>query len=125
MPVLIPIRASVPRQRFDVIIEGLTYTFRARWSTRSKLWFLTVLEAGGTPIVTGAAVTLGSAIGRTSNHALFMNGMLVARDSSKKDREAGLDDIGTRVTVRYMTRDELAQEVLGDATGGRPDPSIT
>lgn len=123
MPTIIPFQPSLPRQVLQIQLSGKTYSMRARWNTRAQLWFLNVTEENGAPVFSGAAIVLGAAIGRVSTHQLMMDGVLVARDSTGRDTEATLDTLGTLVNVLYYTRDEMVQEILGDVTGGTPDPS--
>lgn len=92
---------SVPAYRFGTSIEQVPYIFDVRWNSRAAAWYFDVLEQDETPIVLGVKVVLGAHIGRRSQHVLFRRGTIVAIDTTQQGREAAVDDLGTRVEVRY------------------------
>lgn len=85
-----------------------TYIFELKWNVRDSSWYLSAAEADGTVIFTGKRVVLGMYIGRRSRHPLLRKGVIVAVDTMRTGTEATLDDLGTRVKLRYFT----AQEVM-------------
>lgn len=104
---------SVPHYQFRCPILGVEYVFTARWNTRLSIWALDVADRGNARIMVGMPIVLGAYLGRTSSHPLFQGGVLLARDTSQSGVEAGLDDLGTRVHVRYYPRDDAAAEIAG------------
>lgn len=98
----VPFKPSIPDQQFSVQIGDAEYVFRALWNTRASRWFLDVSEINGTPIIRSVAIVLGTFLGRRSTHRLFSEGCLVAIDTTNQSLDAGLDDLGTRVVVRYF-----------------------
>ena len=117
MPVILAMRPGIPDYRFRAVLNGDEYAFRARWNSRLKLWALDAADRANTPIFSGALIVLGAYIGRTASHKLVQEGFLLARDSTKSGREAGFDDIGTRVQVFYFTIDEMRAELIASAIG--------
>ncbi len=113
----LPFVPSIPLYRFTTPIDGAVYIFDARWNARSERWALDISEENGTSILHGGIINLGANIGRTSTHLLFMSGVIVARDTTRQSREAGLDDLGTRVQIYYIPKDDMANEITSSATG--------
>lgn len=108
---ILPLTPSVPHERFNTVLNGTPYTFEVRWNAsangRRGAWFLDAFEADLTPIFRGAKIVLGTYIGRWKNHPLTRDGALVAIDTTRAGRDAGLDDLGTRVQVWYFTSTEI------------------
>lgn len=108
----IPITPSDPWQEITVPLDdtdGSTtpYIFEIRWNPRESAWYLNLFEANGDPIITGIKIVLGMYLGRRSRHSFFRKGVLVAIDTSNQGKEAGLDDLGTRVVLRRYTAQEV------------------
>jgi hypothetical protein len=103
--------------RVGTTIGGSPYIIDGRWDTRDAAWYLDFLEADLTPIIFGIKLVLGAYLGRTSNHHLFRDGVLVAVDSSGQRKDAGFDDMGTRVLLEYIPVLELLRrlKVTSDA----------
>jgi hypothetical protein len=107
---IVPFKPSIPEQEFSLQIGPSQYWFRALWNARhgaSGFWFCDVLEIDRKPIAKSVAIALGTFLGRTSTHPLFRAGAFVAVDTSKQSSDAGLDDLGTRVQVRYYDLPDL------------------
>lgn len=119
MPELIPFEPGKPKYDLFTTIDGNPYVLQVRWNDREGCegWYFNVLDEGGSHIADGLRIVLGTYIGRTVNHLLFKNGVLVAVDTERTEprREATLDDITTRVQVRYYN----VAEILGN------DPDAT
>lgn len=103
---VIPIEPGDPDQRIDVALGAATYHLRVRWNTRDNAgvgsWYLDIYEADAkTPIVTSVKLVIGVLLGRRSTHPLF-NGNLFLVAESDLAREAGLFDLGARVTLWYL-----------------------
>lgn len=111
--IVIPFKPSDPDQQHTLQIGPSQYTLRALWNARvgrSGLWHFEVWEIDGTPILKSIAIVLGAFLGRTSTHPLFRTGVFIAVDTTRSEADAGLDDLGARVELRYYPLDEaLAQ----------------
>lgn len=107
MPLIIPFAPGVPDQRFKVVLEGETFTLRARWNARASTWFLSVADADG-EIAASLPLTLGSAIlgGRVDRR--LPRGQMLCIDTTGRGEEAALADLGARVKVLYCESTELA-----------------
>ena len=96
---------TVPIDEGDGTIN--TYIFEFKWNTWDSSWYLNLYEADSTVIFHGKRLVLGMYIGRRSRHPLLRKGVLVVVDTTRTGTEATLDDIGTRVKLRYFTVQEL------------------
>lgn len=100
-------------------LDGANYTIRLWFNTRATrmladgaeeagAWFLTILDEPGETIIAGAVKLV-------CNWPLFRvladrepAGYLIAVDTSGAGIDPGLDDLGTRVVLDYITADEVA-----------------
>jgi hypothetical protein len=83
-------------------IDNQNYLFVFRWNDREDGgWFVDVFDDAGASIASGLRVVLGAFIGRRVPHPIFQNGILVALDTAGGSVEAGLTDLGQRVSLTY------------------------
>ncbi len=108
MPVLLPITPSVPDQQFTTTLAGVVYQIRAKWNTRDESWYMDLRTPSGDPIRLGLRLVLGAKIGRQCADPRMPAGTFVLIDTSKEDREATLDDMGTRVVLQFTSHAEVA-----------------
>lgn len=106
MPVTLDIEPSVTPQRFATVLEDRTFLFDFRWNARAAAWFMDILTEDEVAVRTSIKVVLGMLGWRTTSTD-FPPGVLRAYDTTGEGREAGLDDLGTRVVVAYYTPDEI------------------
>lgn len=99
---ILPFQPSIPSYDFTTTIEGRSLIFLPRWNEREVAWFLDITEIDQTPIISGAKLVLGAFIGRESTHIMFRRGVLVCVDTTGNQQEAGYDDMGVRVLVKYI-----------------------
>lgn len=97
--------------RVGVTIDSEQYIVDGRWNGRDQAWYLDWYEVNLTPIIYGMKVVLGTFLGRRSNHKLFRDGVLVAVDLSGQGRDAGYDDLGTRVVLEWIPVLELLRRL--------------
>lgn len=104
----IPFDPSVPHQRVEATMAGIAIVIDARWNARDSAFYLDFFEADGlTPIIRSVKVVLGAKLGRTSTHPFFVGKALFAFDRSGEGVECGLDDLGARVDVMYLTERDV------------------
>lgn len=105
----LPVNGELPHHVFFVQLDGTTYGFELRWNTRAQGWFLSVLDAQGNLLLAGRRLVIGW--GLTGRFRLrdkrLPPGDVMAIDTSGQGKEAGLDDLGTRVVVTYVELAEL------------------
>jgi hypothetical protein len=113
----IPVVGSISSYRLSTTLtydnQDVQHVFELRWNSRDAAWYVNVLEVDDTPIVLGVKVVLGAFLGRRSTHPLFTFGVLVAFDLSGQDLDAGFDDFGTRVSLRYIPVPDLIMNAAG------------
>jgi hypothetical protein len=103
-PVVLPFTPSVAYYTFSTTLADRIYIFDVHWNARDLAWYFDLLDSNSNVIASGVKVVLGAVLARWGvNDPLIQQGSLVAKDTSKQDREAGFDDLGTRVQVRYYT----------------------
>lgn len=103
MATIIPFVPGEPEQRISIALDSETYVLRARWNSRDSAWYLDAWERDGiTAIVFGVKLVLGTVLGRTVQHPLFISGMFMV-DESGTGAEAGLLDLGGRVNLYHLT----------------------
>lgn len=57
---ILPVRAGVPDQTFEVELEGTVYGFQLRWNHRAEFWVVNVYDAAGAPLILGRRLCLGT-----------------------------------------------------------------
>ena len=109
----LPIPANPPGDfKFTTSLDNVPYVFRFQWVDRDSAWYMSIYDVSAQPIGTGIKVVIGAYLGsRYITAPLFQNGVIVAVDlaASSIDTaiDAGRNDFGTRVVVRYVTVLEL------------------
>ena len=102
-PIVIPLIPSNPNYRVTTTIGGDPYIFDVLWNVRDGAWYFDLLNPDETPIAYGLKIVIGTSIGRRIKHPLFQAGAFMAKDLSNQYLDAGLDDMGVRVQLRYYT----------------------
>lgn len=108
MPKLIPLVPSVGFYRFSTALDGVDYIFDVRWNARDNAWFFDLLDVDEIMIRAGSKIVLGTLPGRRSAHADFPGGAFFVTDTSNAGLDATYEDLGTRVTLTYYSREEIA-----------------
>lgn len=93
---------------FACDLEGVEYRFLVRWNDRDSGWYMDLSAADGTLLLAGKKLVLGLPL--LFRHRLVDGppGELMAMDTTNSGVEAGLEDLGTRVQLYYLTSDEIA-----------------
>lgn len=100
--ILLPADASAAHYDFSVALEGRTFGFEMRWNERSGAWFTTISRADGGVLAAGVRLVTGTRLlGRSADPELPPGALLVV-DTSDEEREAGRNDLGTRVVLVYV-----------------------
>lgn len=108
MPAALPIVPSVPNYRFSTSLDGTQYVFDVRWNARAESWYLDISDESDEIIARGLRMVLGAALGSRSADPRFPAGVLIMFDNEGTGRDAGFDDMGTRVSLLFYTAAELA-----------------
>lgn len=110
MPVVsLPLQPSNPNYRVGTTLDGEAFLFDMRWNERDQAWYMDILldDDEETPLRRGVKVVIGSLLGNRCTSSRFPKGALVVVDTSGERRDAGLDDLGTRVQVHFFPASEF------------------
>lgn len=108
MPIEIPLPNSVPLFELQIELDGVTYSLELRWNARAGAWFAHLRDAEGGVLVMGRRVVVDFPLFSRTQKAGAPPGQLVAVDTSGKQQDPVLDDLGARVRLIYVTEAELA-----------------
>lgn len=103
MAVVIRTTPGDTHQRINTTLDGVAYVLRVRWNTLDAAWYLDAWERDGkTRIAAGVKIVVGILLAQTVQHPLFMSGIF-AWDTSGRDLDPGLVDLGNRVLLVSVT----------------------
>ena len=107
----IPVIPSAPFYKMRVPIEDIqkTFVFELRWNGRESGWFADLLDEDEDPLIRGVKMVLGIPLFPVSYDIRWPGGAFFAVDTAGAHEEAGLDDLGTRVKIYYLTPDEVTE----------------
>lgn len=92
-------------QTFVTQLDDVKYQFDVIYNDRSGVWTMTITEyVAQTVIVNGLPIVLGQPLLEPYNFGI---GELLVVDTSGSSRDAGADDMGTRVKVYWASADEV------------------
>lgn len=102
MPLTIPLIPSEPYYEFSIDLEDSLYTFEVSWNDRGQYWHFSLYDDTRQAISHNNVILLGSfpAWNVISDNA--PPGVFSVVDLSGSSVDAGFDDIGTRVSLRYF-----------------------
>lgn len=93
-----------PAQSFTCQLGGVKYYMEARYNSRNGVWTLDLYDdATRTAILLGLAIVLGTDLLEPYNLGI---GRLMAVDTNNSGTDAGADDLGSRVTLNWISADE-------------------
>ena len=98
----IPLQPSTADYTFGVTIDGNHYFMHVYWNDRDAAWYFDMAASDETPIISGVKIVLGTLLGRTAAKPPFSTGVLGVYDNSGKMLDAGFDDLGSRVTMKWL-----------------------
>lgn len=106
MAVEIPFIPSDPDYGFTTSLNGTAYTFDVLWNDRDAAWFFTLSDGEGDVIRAGIKVVLGVRLGDRSADPRWPAGVFFASDSSGQQADPGIDDLGARVRVIFLSYED-------------------
>lgn len=99
---VLPVRSDVAAFDFETDLEGRSFTFAFRWNARAGLWFVSIYDAIGAPVVEGRAVVLGSDLRGLGVDPRRPPGSVLAVETDGEIRDPGRRDLGGRVLIVYV-----------------------
>ncbi len=111
MPAILPLLTDLgatPHYRFQCEIEGSTFSFEFIWNDRDDSWYCQIGDAQENLLAGSVRCVLGKSLfGRYRNTAL-PPGQFICIDTTGKDLDAGLTELGSRVQIWYFNAAEVA-----------------
>lgn len=104
---IIPVPPSTPEVYFTCQINGSPFYFHVLWNDRDSSFYMDVMQTDGTPIISGVRMVLHAFLGRTANQPPVVAGVFMCIDTSGQYREAGIDDLGSRVQLVWISQIDL------------------
>jgi hypothetical protein len=95
----LPFLVSETNYRLACPVEDIQLYFDVRWNSRDLAWYLDIYESDDTPVAINVKVVLGTQLGNLSKHEFFSTHKMLAIDTSGEGRDAGFDDLGSRILV--------------------------
>lgn len=92
-------------QTFVTQLGEVKYQFDVIYNDRSGVWTMTITEfVSQAIIISGLPIVLGQPLLEPYNFGI---GEMIVSDTSESSRDAGPDDLGTRVKVYWLSPDEV------------------
>lgn len=93
--------------RYRIRLGDTHYRLRYVWSGRTASWYISIATEDGAPIVAGRRLVIGVPLFARHQDPRLPDGDFLALDLSGQDLEAGRDDLGSRVVLWFVGRDEI------------------
>ena len=101
--------SALPAFTQTLTLDGALYRFSFAWNYRAGYWSMSVLDAGGTPLVQGLRIVLNLDLFRQFPGRGLPPGALYAVDPSDTISNPAFDDLSAgRVILVYLTEADLA-----------------
>lgn len=108
MPQRVPLRSGIPSFTQRTSLDGVTFNLDFAWNERESAWYFAVADADGLPLRGGVRMVLNWPLLFSVADARRPGGELYLIDLDQTGVEAGLDDLGVRVVLMYVTAAEAA-----------------
>jgi len=118
----IPLQPSIADYIMGVTIAGDHYFMHVYWNDRDAAWYFDMLDGDENTIIAGVKIVLGAYLGRTARQKPFTNGVLGLYDTSGAGLDAGFDDLGSRVVMKWLPTSEWLARLAYIEQTGRPIP---
>lgn len=95
-------------QRYTVraVLDGSTFLLEFAWNPRDLSWYVQISDANAVLLLV-RRIAVGSALLRRFQNPNLPRGELLAIDTSGKDLDPGLADLGDRVPLLYVPAAEV------------------
>ena len=109
--IILPVLAGVADQRYKIPLDGRQYVIRLTFSARLESWYLSLSDADDVAIHTRIRIVTGYRLLQSDVTARRPPGDFYCFDSDVDppgDSLIGLDELGSRFPLFYLTADEIA-----------------
>ena len=97
----IPVRSDIPAYEFQIELEQQLYFLLFSYNDREGRWFLDILDSLQSPIVRGIKLLTGWPVVSRFQDTRLPPGEFFMLDTAGQNKDAGRDDLGTRVLMIY------------------------
>lgn len=108
----IQVQPGKPHQRFATILDEVPLVLTFRWNATAGLWSVSIFDDNLTELVTSLPLRLGLC-GLTVRDERVPAGAFFLVDTTAQYAEPTLEDLGSRVQVRWLP---LSEATTADAT---------
>lgn len=112
MSLFLPLFSDSPHFSYQVDLDATTYGFEFKWNARDASWYFNLADADGLPLLSGLRVVVRHLYLSRYRYFGLPIGELEFVDSTDKDLEPGLEDLGQRVFFIYTPAAELPPEYV-------------
>lgn len=99
----IPIQKSIPSLKQRMILDDVEVVMRFDWNSRNETWHISFYDSVENPLLVGIPLFVNyDIIGRFIIDGM-PPGQILCYDTSGQNMEAGLDDLGDRCKVYYVS----------------------
>lgn len=102
----VPTPAALVNWTQRTILDGVPYVLRFRWNARMSRWTMTLSDENGNLLRGGIVLVIDTPLLRSRTPDM-PPGQLVCVDTSGRREPAGLEDLGSRVLLKYYTQAQL------------------
>lgn len=99
---LIPVNGALTHSRLQCQLDGTSFGLEFRWNERASGWFFSIYAADGTLLLANRRLVVNWLLTARFRDTRLPLGDFIATDTSGQNQEAGLNDLGTRVVVKYL-----------------------
>jgi len=104
---IIPTRTD-GTQRYTVrlLLDGLNFGLEFFWNPRELAWYVLLYDANGNQLLVRKLVG-GQPLTQSFGNQALPRGELLVIDTTGKDQDPGLTDLGARVLLTYIPQSDL------------------
>ena len=112
---ILPVRAGVPFQSFQVDLDGVPFNFEIRWNERAPAWVMALRDAQGLVLREGIRLCLGTPLLPPQRPATFPAGELLLVEDEGEGVDPGENELGADARVRlvYLEAVDVAEALNG------------
>jgi hypothetical protein len=92
-----------PSLKMRTVLEDIELVLRFDWNTREERWSISIYDALDNPLIIGQVLTINNELLQRFEIIGLPPGELLLYDTSNKVIEAGLEDLGKRCRLLYLS----------------------
>lgn len=107
MAVTLPLRSDLPHYSFRVQLDGEMYGFAFWWNYGISAWMMSISDPDDVPLAVGIRVVVDFPLAARFADSRLPPGTLLAIDTTGRQEDPGLEDLGARVIIVYATAEDI------------------